>query len=129
EFALTKFGKMKVLNQNSQGGYGVQRLSSLGGDLNGGGGSGGGSTSNGGSSGSTGSAGASGTGGTASGPTVRAGQDNAHNARTLVVTDTLESIDRIAGLVADLDRIPPQVLIEARIVEMSTSLQRQLGID
>ncbi len=51
------------------------------------------------------------------------------NAAKLVVTDVAENVDRIAELVADLDRLPPQVLIEARIVEMSVILQRQLGID
>lgn len=51
------------------------------------------------------------------------------NARKLLVTDTKENIEHIAALIADLDRLPPQVLIEARIVEMSVDLQRQLGID
>src|SRR6185436_10483823 len=45
------------------------------------------------------------------------------------VTDVKENVDRIAELIADLDKLPPQVLIEARIVEMSTNLQRELGID
>ncbi|MCB9854590.1 MAG: hypothetical protein H6818_02800 [Phycisphaerales bacterium] len=54
---------------------------------------------------------------------------NAQNARRLIVTDVPENLDRIAELVAVLDTMPPQVLIETRIVEMSTDLQRQLGID
>lgn len=53
----------------------------------------------------------------------------ARHARTVVVTDVPQNIARIADLIADLDKLPPQVLIEARIVEMSTDLQRQLGID
>src|SRR5262249_27235945 len=34
EYALSKWGKMKVLNENSQPGYGTTRLDSLGGDMN-----------------------------------------------------------------------------------------------
>ncbi len=132
EFALSKWGKMKVLNQNSQGGYGVQRLSSLGGEINSNGSGGSGS---GGSYGNSNGGYGNGAGGVSNGvpggqmQTQQQGQDSARNARTLVVTDTPESVERIANLVADLDRLPPQVLIEARIVEMSTDLQRRLGID
>ncbi|MBI5762302.1 MAG: hypothetical protein HZA51_02120 [Planctomycetes bacterium] len=131
EFALSKWGKMKVLNQNSQGGYGVQRLSSLGGDLNGSGSSGGGASggsfnNNGRSSGFGGASGLSGGPAQQQQPMT---QDSARNARTLVVTDLPENLELISGLIADLDRLPPQVLIEARIVEMSTDLQRRLGID
>lgn len=128
EFALSKWGKMKVLNQNSQSGYGVQRLSSLGGDLNNNGSAdGGGSLSN--NGGSSGFGGASGLSGGPSQQQQPMTQDSARNARTLIVTDLPEHVERIAGLIADLDRLPPQVLIEARIVEMSTDLQRRLGID
>lgn len=51
------------------------------------------------------------------------------NSRTLIVTDIEEVVDRVASVIADLDRPPPQVLIEARLIEMSTVLQRELGID
>ena len=131
EFALTKHGKMKVLNQNSQDGYGVQRLNALGGELNGT------SGTNGSVPGSVGGYGPSqsatnGTGGTSLGlprQNQALSQDQARNAGTLVVTDVPENVERIGRLIADLDKLPPQVLIEARIVEMSTDLQRQLGID
>ena len=121
EFALTQYGKIKVLNENSDGGYQRTNLSDLSGDLNGS------------SSGTTSSAyrtassnqsvGPSGTG------TSPTGQETARNARKLLVTDTVENLQFVADLIADLDQVPPQVLIEVRIVEMSTDLQRQLGID
>jgi len=127
EFALTPSGKIKVLNENSQPGYGSTRLSELGGESTG-------SNSTNTMYGSLGTSGAAGTTGTplagnAGLGTVAASDDLPRNARTLVVTETEENLVRIAELIADLDRMPPQVLIEARIVEMTTDLQRQLGID
>lgn len=50
-------------------------------------------------------------------------------SRTLVVIDVASVVSEIAAMIEDLDKPPPQVLIEARLVEMTTSLQRQLGID
>ena len=124
EFALTKYGKMKVLNENSEPLYSTQRLSDLSGDFeernNLNNGQGNRALQN-----RQGAAGAPGARLVGS----RAGAKYARNARVLVVTDVKENVLRIAGLIADLDRLPPQVLIEARIVEMSTDLQRQLGVD
>lgn len=57
------------------------------------------------------------------------GQNTIQNSHILIVTDTAERIEQIARLVSELDVPPRQVLIEARIVEMSTQLQKQLGID
>ncbi|HKQ49349.1 MAG TPA: hypothetical protein VJZ71_14860 [Phycisphaerae bacterium] len=122
EFALSRFGKMKVLNENSSGNYGVQRLSNLSGDF----------TDSGSNNGATtpGQAGAGANGGSTTGPMRgQPGMEQPRNSRKLVVTDLAENIDSISELIADLDKLPPQVLIEARIVEMSTDLQRQLGID
>lgn len=115
EFALTSYGKISVLNENSLQPYGGTKLSELSGDLD---------------SGATGSAyrpttGAG--GGTTGGPSDPS--QLPQNSRTLVVTDTADSLTHVADLIADLDRVPPQVLVEARIVEMTTDLQRQLGID
>lgn len=56
-------------------------------------------------------------------------QTGIENSQVLLVTDTRERIDEITKLVAELDVPPRQVLIECRIVEMSTDLQKRLGID
>jgi len=115
EFALTEFGKMKVLNENSTSEYKPQRLGDLAGDI--------------GESGGDSSTGGDTNGGGADAAVSDAEVGVPKNARILVVTDVVENLSRIADLVADLDKMPPQVLIEARIIEMSTELQRELGID
>ncbi|MCK6457469.1 MAG: hypothetical protein L6Q92_13195 [Phycisphaerae bacterium] len=56
-------------------------------------------------------------------------QRNVANSQILIVTDTPGVVKEIERLVAELDAPPRQVLIESRIVEMSVSLQKQLGID
>ncbi|QDV90425.1 Type IV pilus biogenesis and competence protein PilQ precursor [Phycisphaerae bacterium RAS2] len=135
EYALTKYGKMKVLNENSNPGYGSQRLTNLAGDFQQE--QGGGNVSAaalGGNGAQNGAFGGAGNVGAQTGLNGAPGQGMMgagypRNAAKLVVTDVAENVDRIAELVADLDRLPPQVLIEARIVEMSVILQRQLGID
>lgn len=125
EHVLTKDGKMTVLNENSDVTYVTSTLNSLSGDMNNMGANNGGfNNGNGGSM----NGGVNGANSQTNGPTGSQG-NNARNSRTLVVTDIQEKIDIVASLIADLDRLPPQVLIEARIVEMSTNLQRQLGID
>ncbi len=52
------------------------------------------------------------------------------DARTnsLLVRDTEEALLELAGLIEELDRPTPQVMIEARIVEATTNFARQLGI-
>jgi len=47
---------------------------------------------------------------------------------TLILRDTSEHVDRIKELVARMDSETRQVMIEARIVEASTSFARQLGV-
>ena len=47
---------------------------------------------------------------------------------TLILKDTRKSIDKIKELVAIMDVPKPQVMIEARIVEVSTSYSESLGI-
>ena len=126
EHVLTKNGKMTVLNENSDVSYVTSTLNSLSGDMNNNGSAGGGFSNGNGNGG--GNTGASGNGGQSGGP-GSSQANSARNSRTLVVTDTQEKVEIVASLIADLDRLPPQVLIEARIVEMSTNLQRQLGID
>lgn len=118
EYALSPQGKIKVLNENSEGGYQRTSLSDLSGDLDSSA-----TSSNYRTASNTQTTGTVGLG------TSGAAQETARNARKLLVTDTLENLQLIADLIADLDQVPPQVLVEARIVEMSTDLQRQLGID
>ncbi|MBN2562440.1 MAG: hypothetical protein JXQ75_16060 [Phycisphaerae bacterium] len=117
EYALTQYGRIKVLNENSDGGYQTTRLSDLSGDIE---------DSN--VKSYTATSGSQAGGALGAGGTATAG-GVPRNARKLVVTDTLDNLPRIADLIADLDKMPPQVLIEARIIEMTTDLQRQLGID
>lgn len=124
-------GKIRVLNENSDPIYYTQQLSQLGGSLDDSNGTGGGAFGGGTNNGAF-NRGAGNNGGGISGTGIggsQGGPSRARNARILVVTDTEEYVDRIADLIADLDRLPPQVLIEARIVEMTTNLERQLGID
>jgi type IV pilus assembly protein PilQ len=47
---------------------------------------------------------------------------------TLIVRDLPENMGRVRSLVASLDLQTPQVLIEARIVEVATRRQREIGI-
>lgn len=120
QFALSPFGKMRAFNENSQNEYGTLALGQLEGDLGGG----------------------------ANGQNVQNGQPGqqlnnqagqfgaqqgnlmpAQNARKLVVTDIPENMPAITDLIMALDKMPPQVLVEVRLVEISTDLQRQLGID
>lgn len=125
EFALTKYGRMKVLNENSDSQYGVQSLTSLAGNFSD-------STAGTAVTASATSASGANAAGQVSGRAglpIQAGVQTPRNARRLIVTDTADNLEQIARLIADLDRLPPQVLIEARILEMSTDLQRQLGID
>lgn len=129
EFALSRHGRMKVLNENSDSAYGVQSLTSLAGNFTDAGGVGGGAVASAAGRFGQGPAQQSGPGGRIAGPMQNSGPVLPRNARKLVVTDVKENVDQIAELIADLDRMPPQVLIEARIVEMTTDLQRQLGID
>ncbi|MBT9139330.1 MAG: Type IV pilus biogenesis and competence protein PilQ [Syntrophomonadaceae bacterium] len=48
--------------------------------------------------------------------------------RSLIVKDIPSSLDQIQWLVKTLDRQTPQVLIEARIVEMNTNFTRDIGV-
>ncbi|MFO0972962.1 MAG: secretin N-terminal domain-containing protein [Phycisphaerae bacterium] len=56
-------------------------------------------------------------------------QTGVMNSQVLLVTDSADRVAAIEKLVADLDVPPRQVLIEARIVEMTVELQKRLGID
>ncbi|MBW1855152.1 MAG: type IV pilus secretin PilQ, partial [Deltaproteobacteria bacterium] len=47
----------------------------------------------------------------------------------LIVTDTAEVIEKITEIVARIDTVTPQVIIEAKIVEVSSSFSRDMGIN
>lgn len=49
--------------------------------------------------------------------------------KTLIIQDTAANIEKIEEIVATLDRRTPQVLIEARIVSLSTTFRKELGIN
>ncbi len=119
QFALSPFGKMKSFNENSQNEYSTLALSQLEGDV--GGDVGGQVGINGGVGNAPGAIGNN-------QAQVNQGRP-AQNARKLVVTDVPENMPAITDLIMALDKMPPQVLIEVRLVEISTDLQRQLGID
>jgi type IV pilus assembly protein PilQ len=55
------------------------------------------------------------------------GLDTHNNA--LIIMDTVESVTKIRQMAQEIDRPTPQVLIEARIVEARTNLDRELGIE
>lgn len=48
---------------------------------------------------------------------------------TLIVTDTRQSLSKIAGIIKSLDRATPQVAIEAKIIETTLGTSEKLGID
>ncbi|UCD77601.1 MAG: type IV pilus secretin PilQ [Desulfobacterales bacterium] len=47
----------------------------------------------------------------------------------LILTDTAEKIEQIREIVARIDQVTPQVIIEARIVEANSSFTKDLGFD
>ncbi len=53
----------------------------------------------------------------------------AEERRLLIVEDTPEFVERMAALVAELDRQPTQILIEAKILEVTLDDEESFGID
>jgi len=53
------------------------------------------------------------------------------DARTnmVIITDTKEKIRQALEIVEKLDRVTPQVIIEARIVEVTSSFNKEFGVD
>jgi len=49
-------------------------------------------------------------------------------SNSVIVRDTSDAVERVRKVLAALDRMPEQVAIEARIVEISEGLSRELGI-
>ena len=48
---------------------------------------------------------------------------------SIIITDTPEQVELMSGVIEDLDRTTPQVLIEAKIVETNFTDTENLGID
>ena len=71
----------------------------------------------------TGASGGSGAGTSDTGGNSYAGRD------LLVVTDYPENVDRIRGLLAEVDRRPQQVLVEATVMAATLTDQNSLGIN
>jgi len=46
---------------------------------------------------------------------------------TIIITDIPNKIDKAREIVTNLDKVTPQVIIEARIVEASTNFSREIG--
>ncbi len=59
-------------------------------------------------------------------PSARISEDSRMNA--IVVRDLSLNLDRVARLLKDLDVKMPQVLIEAKIVEVASNYARELGV-
>jgi len=49
--------------------------------------------------------------------------------RSLIIKDITSSLNEIKKLIQELDKVTPQVLIESRIVEMSTNFSKSLGVE
>ena len=50
-------------------------------------------------------------------------------SRSIVITDTPTIIDRLERILARLDVLPQQILIEARVMEVNRNLLRDLGVE
>jgi type IV pilus assembly protein PilQ len=46
----------------------------------------------------------------------------------LIIQDTRKIIEKVKGVISEIDKVTPQVLIEARIVEVRENYERELGI-
>ena len=54
--------------------------------------------------------------------------DSDDRTNVLIIRDLPQNVAEVKALVATLDTATPQVLIEARIVEVDTSFTRELGV-
>ena len=59
---------------------------------------------------------------------VRATMQSDERTNSLIVKDTVESIERIKKIIETLDTQTPQILIEAKIVEATESYSRSIGL-
>ena len=53
------------------------------------------------------------------------------NTRTnmLIITDTQEKIEEVIKMIAELDQVTPQIMIEAKVVEVTKEFSRSFGIN
>ncbi|MBI3615490.1 MAG: secretin and TonB N-terminal domain-containing protein [Candidatus Omnitrophica bacterium] len=58
----------------------------------------------------------------------RAGREKARS-KAIVITDTPTTIDRLEKILTMIDVLPKQILIEARVMEVSRDLLRDLGLE
>jgi len=56
-------------------------------------------------------------------------QPNRSRSKTLIVTDIPRSLARVAEVLADVDKMPQQVLVESRIMEVNNSLLKSIGFE
>ena len=47
----------------------------------------------------------------------------------VIITDTAEKIEMAKAIVKNIDKVTPQVIIEAKVVEVSKTVSRDIGID
>lgn len=50
-------------------------------------------------------------------------------SKALIISDTSSSLDRIRNFIKEIDRMPKQVLIETKIIEINTDKLRDIGFD
>ncbi len=67
-------------------------------------------------------------GGTAEETRARRERENARS-KAIVITDTPTTIDRLQKILAKVDILPQQILIETRVMEVSRDLLQDLGVE
>jgi type IV pilus assembly protein PilQ len=50
-------------------------------------------------------------------------------SKTLIVTDVPSSLGRVAAVLAEVDKMQQQVLVEARLMEVNAALEKSVGLD
>ncbi len=59
----------------------------------------------------------------------RASMQTDERTNSLIVKDTVDSIDRIKKIIETLDTQTPQVLIEAKIIEVNDTYEKKIGLE
>jgi type IV pilus secretin PilQ/predicted competence protein len=63
------------------------------------------------------------------GKLARQADPNQVKSKTLIITDVPGSLARVAEVLAEVDQMPQQVLVEARFMEVDNSLLKDIGMD